>query len=168
MPLNVAERQVQENFARLYGRDRVLTIGRCAILTKSHGGRPACGYCGVCERGCTTYSYFNSVHVTLPAAKATGKLTLRPYSVVHSVAYDPRTGRASGVNVIDAESGEAMRVPGARRLPLCVGARVHPHPAQLHQHPLAPGTGQLERRAGALSHGSLDGWRSDRHGAGTR
>jgi len=121
MPLNVAERQVQEKFAGLYGRERVLTIGRCAILTKSHGSRPACGYCGVCERGCSTYSYFNSVHVTLPAAKATGKLTLRPYSVVHSVAYDPRTGRASGVNVIDAESGEAMEFQ-ARIVFLCASA----------------------------------------------
>ncbi len=53
MPLNVAERQVQANLAKRYGRERVLTIGRCAILTKPHGGRAACGYCGVCERGCT-------------------------------------------------------------------------------------------------------------------
>lgn len=118
MPMNVAERQVQGAIARQYGRERVMTMGRCAILTKAHGGRPACGYCGVCERGCTTFSYFNSVHVTLPAAAATGKLTLRPYSVVESVVYDPRTGRASGVNVIDAQTMETM-VFEARVIFLC-------------------------------------------------
>ncbi len=108
MPLNVAEQFVRDGLARHYGRERVLTIGRVAILTEDHRGRAACGYCGVCERGCSTFSYFNSVHVTLPAAAATGKLTLRPWSVVHSVIYDPRTGKASGVRVIDARTNEVL------------------------------------------------------------
>ncbi len=112
--------------------------------------------------------YFNSVHVTLPAAKATGKLTLRPYSVVHSVAYDPRTGRASGVNVIDAESGEAIEFK-ARVVFLCASALESTRILlNSTQHPMAPGPGQFERGAGALSHGPLDGWRRDRHGAGAR
>ncbi len=108
MPMNVAEQFVRDGMARRYGRDRVLTIGRVAVLTENHRGRAACGYCGHCESGCTTYSYFNSVHVTLPAARETGKLTLRPWSVVHSVIYDPRTGKAAGVRVIDARTGEAL------------------------------------------------------------
>jgi choline dehydrogenase-like flavoprotein len=121
MPLNIAEQSVRDALARRYGRDRVLTIGRCAILTENHRGRAACGYCGVCERGCSTFSYFNSVHVTLPAAQATGKLTLRPWSVVHSVSYEPRTGKASGVRVIDAQTSEVLEFR-ARVVFLCASA----------------------------------------------
>jgi choline dehydrogenase-like flavoprotein len=80
----------------------VLTIGRCAILTQNHRGRLACHYCGPCERGCITNSYFSSIAATLPAARATGRLTLRPNSVVAEVLYDAKKGRARGVRVIDA------------------------------------------------------------------
>ena len=55
-----------------------MTIGRCAVLTEVHNGRAACHYCGTCERGCTTKSYFSSVSVALPAAAATGNMTLIP------------------------------------------------------------------------------------------
>ncbi|MFI5207469.1 MAG: GMC oxidoreductase [Gemmatimonadales bacterium] len=108
MPFNVAEQFVKGGLQAHYGRERVLTIGRAAILTEPLRGRAACSYCGVCERGCSTFSYFNSVHVTLPAAQSTGRLTLRPFSVVHSVMYDPRTGKASGVRVIDANTNEVL------------------------------------------------------------
>jgi len=121
MPLNLAEQFVRDGLARRYGRERVLTIGRCAILTEAHRGRAACGYCGVCERGCSTFSYFNSVHVTLPAARATGKLTLRPWSVVRSVDYDARRGKASGVQVIDARTSETIEYR-ARVIFLCASA----------------------------------------------
>lgn len=110
MDLNCAERVVKEGVARAYGRERVLTIGRCAILSVDHNGRRACHYCGTCERGCTTHSYFSSLAATLPAAAATGRMTLRPYSVVHSVTVDPRTGRADGVRVIDAQSHEDVEL----------------------------------------------------------
>src|SRR5256885_9270378 len=83
-------------------------IGRVAILTAPHGGRAACHYCGPCERGCITHSYFNSIGVTLPAARATGRLTLRPYSVVESVLYDERRDRATGVRGIDAQTHQAL------------------------------------------------------------
>ena len=74
-----------------------------------------------CERGCSTFSYFNSVHVTLPAAQATRKLTLRPWSVVHSVSYDPRRGKASGVRVIDAQTMQPLEF-NARVIFLCASA----------------------------------------------
>src|SRR6185369_783649 len=61
-------------------------------------------YCGPCERGCITRSYFSSVNATLPAAEMTGRMTLRPNSIVHSVIFDPRTRRATGIRVIDAET----------------------------------------------------------------
>jgi choline dehydrogenase-like flavoprotein len=108
MEMNCAERVVRDAMAGRWGRSRVLTIGRSAVLTQAHLGRSACHYCGPCHRGCVTRSYFSSVTATLPAAQATGHLTLRPHSVVHSVSYDPRTGRARGVRVIDAVSREAL------------------------------------------------------------
>src|SRR5438094_896310 len=84
--------------------DRMLTIGRAAVLTRVHKGRAACHYCGVCHRGCITGSYFSSLSSTLPAAQKTGRFTIRPYSVVHSLIFDPKTRRVSGVRVIDAQT----------------------------------------------------------------
>jgi choline dehydrogenase-like flavoprotein len=104
MQLRCAEQLVRDKMAAKWGRERILTIGRCAILTTRHNGRAACHYCGPCERGCVTHSYFSSLGSTLPAARRTGKLTLRPNSVVHSVMYDETRDRATGVRVIDAAS----------------------------------------------------------------
>jgi len=108
MQLNCAEMLVRDAMAKHFGRDRVLTIGRTAILTKDYGDRAACHYCGPCERGCITRSYFSSVNATLPAAEKTGRMTLRPHSVVHSLIFDPRTRTASGVRVIDAQARASL------------------------------------------------------------
>ncbi len=108
MQFSCAESHVRERLARAYGRERVLTIGRCAVLTRNHHGRKACHYCGPCERGCITRSYFSSLNATLPAAAATGRLTLRPWSVVESISYDGGRRRATGVRVIDANSFESL------------------------------------------------------------
>jgi choline dehydrogenase-like flavoprotein len=118
MALNCAEQLVKDAVARAWGRDRVLTIGRCAVLTEAHNGRAACHYCGPCHRGCITRSYFSSVNATLPAARATGRLTLRPFSVVHSILYDKRKGRAAGVRVIDGQTKRALEFQ-ARIIFLC-------------------------------------------------
>ncbi len=104
MDLNCGETFVRNKLAKHFGGERVLTIGRAAILTQAHQGRAACHYCGPCERGCITRSYFSSVNATLPAAEKTGRMTLRPFSVVHSVSFDSKTRRATGVRVIDAKT----------------------------------------------------------------
>lgn len=104
MELNCAEKVVRDRLAKHFGGERVLTIGRSAILTQALNGRAACHYCGPCERGCITRSYFSSVNATLPAAEKTGRMTLRPFSVVHSVGFDSKTRRASSVRVIDAQT----------------------------------------------------------------
>src|SRR5439155_9933416 len=108
MALNCAEQVVRDGVAKRFAPERIVTIGRVAILPAPHRGRPACHYCGPCERGCITHSYFNSIGVTLPAARATGRLTLRPYSVVHSVIYDGQRDRAAGVRVIDAQTRQPL------------------------------------------------------------
>jgi choline dehydrogenase-like flavoprotein len=104
MPMNVVETAVRDRMRARFGDARQMTIGRVAILTQQHQGRAPCHYCGPCQRGCITRSYFSSINATLPAATATGRLTLRPYSIVRSVVYDPKSGRASGVRVIDART----------------------------------------------------------------
>src|SRR3954464_4338185 len=109
---------VKDAVARAWGRERMVTIGRCAVLTEAHNGRAACHYCGPCHRGCITRSYFSSVNATLPAAQATGRLTLRPYSVVHSILLDKKTGRATGVRVIDGQTKKAIEF-SARVVFLC-------------------------------------------------
>src|SRR2546425_4616923 len=118
MGMTCAETHVRDAVAKYWGRDRVVTIGRCAVLTQSHNGRAACHYCGPCHRGCVTPSYFSSINATLPAAQATGKLTLRPYSVVHSITYDKRRGRATGVRVSDGQTKHALEFQ-ARIIFLC-------------------------------------------------
>ena len=118
MELNCAERVVQDAVAKYFGDERVLTIGRCAILTRTHNGRAPCHQCGPCERGCITRSYFSTVNATLPVAQKTGRLTLRPHSVVHSLIFDPATRRVSGVRVIDAQTRQSLEFR-ARIIFLC-------------------------------------------------
>jgi len=81
--------------------DRKVIIGRAAILTQPHQGRAACHWCGHCDRGCTTHSYYSSPGSTLPAAAKTGRMTLKPNSVVRELIVDTNTGKAKGVRVIN-------------------------------------------------------------------
>ncbi len=103
MPMSCSEAWVKEGLAKRYGGDRVLTVGRVAVLSEAHNGRPACHYCGDCHRGCNTGSYFNSVQTTLKDALATGRCTVRPFSVVHSLIWDEQQGKVTGVRVIDGQ-----------------------------------------------------------------
>jgi len=105
MDFNCSERHLRESIAKNYN-DRILTIGRTANLTVAHNGRGPCQFRNRCIRGCPYGGYFSSNAATLPAAYATGNVTLRPFSVVESIIYDPKKKRASGVRVIDAETME--------------------------------------------------------------
>ncbi|RYF63452.1 MAG: GMC family oxidoreductase [Cytophagaceae bacterium] len=91
--------------------DRPVIIGRAAHLTKpnpihTQQGRAQCQHRTLCERGCPFGGYYSSNSSTIPWAMNTGKLTLRPDSVVHSVIYDEKKGRATGVRVVDAHTGQ--------------------------------------------------------------
>jgi len=111
MEMTCVEMDLRDALAKHFD-DRIMTIGRSAVLTRVHKGRAACHYCGVCHRGCITQSYFSSLNSTLPAAQKTGRLTIRPYSVVHSLNFDPQTRRVSSVRVIDAQSKNALEFKG--------------------------------------------------------
>ncbi len=106
--MNKVEKEIQKRIMGNY-RDRDVIIGRCAHLTQPkeihlQQGRGQCQARSLCERGCPFGAYFSSNSSTLPWAAKTGNLTLRPDSVVHSIIYDEKEGRATGVRVIDAHS----------------------------------------------------------------
>ncbi|MFT5883794.1 MAG: choline dehydrogenase-like flavoprotein [Arcticibacterium sp.] len=109
---NCVEQHVSDKLKEHYP-DRHLVQGRWAQLTEPQEihleqGRGKCQASNLCMRGCPYGGYFSSVSSTLPWADKTGNLTIRPFSVVHSIIYDEATGKASGVKVIDAETKEEM------------------------------------------------------------
>ncbi|WP_224484967.1 GMC oxidoreductase [Robertkochia aurantiaca] len=123
MELNCVEQHLQKSIAGKYS-DRVLTIGRTAHITegtKPGLGRSQCQYRNRCMRGCPFGAYFSSNSSTLPAAEATGNMTLRPNSIVHEVLYDEDTQRATGVRIIDAETKESIEFK-AKVIFLCASA----------------------------------------------
>ena len=108
MELNCIEDHLKDDIKKNY-KDRILTIGRTAIITegtKPGLGRSTCQYRSRCMRGCPFGSYFSSNSSTLPAAEVTGNMTLRPNSLVHEIMYDADSKRATGVRVIDSETKE--------------------------------------------------------------
>jgi choline dehydrogenase-like flavoprotein len=109
MELNCVERHLKQSIAEKFGR--TLTIGRAAHLTALLPHSPQRGKCqfrNLCIRGCPYGAYFSSNASTLPAAEATGNMTLRPNSIVYELIYDQRKGRASGVRVLDAETNQQL------------------------------------------------------------
>jgi len=152
IPLNVVERDLRRRIESLYP-ERHLTIARCAVLTEPLPGRLPCHYCGPCWRGCSTGSYFSSQSSTLPAALATGNLTLRPMSVVHSVIYDEQRDRATGVRVVDAETKEMLEF-NARIVFLCGSTLGSTHVLLNSRTPRFPGG--LGSSGDALGHQLMD------------
>ncbi len=110
MPLSVGEQKIRD--AARAKMNRVLTIGRVAVLTKGMGAsRQACHYCGPCNRGCVTGSYFSSVTSTIPDALRTGRLTLLTNAVAANVVMADG-GKARGVRYIDAATKDERTVNG--------------------------------------------------------
>lgn len=110
MELNCVEQHLQQSIQNNY-TDRHMIVGRCAHLTEPREihrqqGRGSCQYRHYCYRGCPYGGYFSSNSSTLPWAAKTGKLTMRPHSVVHSVIYDEEKEKATGVRVIDTQTKE--------------------------------------------------------------
>jgi len=109
MELNCVEQDFKKVMKDKFGR--LLTIGRTAHATAPLPHSPqrgTCQYRNLCSRGCPYGGYFSSVSSTLPAAEKTGNMTLRPNSIVHEIIYDEKKGKATGVKVLDAETGEQV------------------------------------------------------------
>jgi choline dehydrogenase-like flavoprotein len=94
-------------------KDRVVIDARCAHITDPQEihrqqGRVKCMNQAMCNRGCQFGGYFSSNASTLPWAMKTGNMTLRPHAVVHSIIYDEKKGRATGVRIVDANTKEVI------------------------------------------------------------
>ncbi|MGX5821007.1 GMC oxidoreductase [Chitinophaga lutea] len=100
MEMNCFEQAVKKRIEGSFP-DRRMTMFRTANLTRPIGARSACQYRNLCSRGCPFGAYFSTQSSTLPAAAQTGNLTLRPDSIVNSIIYDEKKGKATGVRVID-------------------------------------------------------------------
>jgi choline dehydrogenase-like flavoprotein len=110
--MTCVEKYFKEQMAKAY-KDRPVIIGRCAHITKPEPihlqqGRAQCMNRSLCQRGCPYGGYFSSNSSTLPWAAKTGKMTLRPNSVVHSIIYDEKKQKATGVRVFDSETKEMI------------------------------------------------------------
>jgi len=106
MELNCVEKVLQKSISKKYS-NRYMTIGRVAHITegtKPGLGRSNCQFRNRCRRGCPYGAYFSSNSSTLPAAAATGNMTLRPNSIVYEMIYDEQKKKAKGVKIIDSES----------------------------------------------------------------
>lgn len=104
MELNCLEKEVAARIKAHYNDGRRLIIGRTANLTAKIGDRGPCQFRDKCNQGCPLSGYFSSNAATLPAAAKTGRLTIRPFSIVQEVLYDKEKQRATGVRIVDAET----------------------------------------------------------------
>ncbi|RYD49996.1 MAG: GMC family oxidoreductase, partial [Sphingomonadales bacterium] len=139
MQMNVAEKWLKERLeATSPGRKLINTRLSNMTEDKPDQGRSKCQFRNQCGRGCSFGAYFSTQAVTLPAARATGRLTLRPDSVVTSLEYDAATKRVTGVRVVDANTREAEVIP-ARLVFLCASAMAS---TQILMNSRIPGTGK--------------------------
>lgn len=109
MELNCVEKDLRDKLASTLGRK--LIIGRTANLSGplKHDQSPqrsTCQYRNLCMRGCPFGAYFSSNSSTLPSAERTGNMTMVTNAIVHELIYDNAKGKATGVRVLDAETGQ--------------------------------------------------------------
>lgn len=172
--LNCVEQDARGKIKSKMGR--VLTPGRTANMTVPHNGRGACQKRNRCMRGCPYGGYFSSLAATLPAAEATGNLTIRTHSIVHSLIYDPKTGKASGVNVIDAVTKKTLEFK-SKIVFLCASAlgstfillnsRSEQHPNGLGSSSEALGRYLMDHHLGCGASGDYEGF-DDKYYKGRR
>ncbi|PRD47078.1 GMC oxidoreductase [Sphingobacterium haloxyli] len=106
MDFNVVEKDLAARLQKEYGGKRHFIMGRTANITKPHHGRVNCQYQNQCSLGCNFGAYFSTQSSTLPPSMATGNLTLRPFSIVTRILYDKDTQKATGVEIVDAETNK--------------------------------------------------------------
>jgi choline dehydrogenase-like flavoprotein len=111
-PLN----SVENHFSKVVGsnyQNRHVISARCAHLSVPQPihiqqGRVMCQKRVLCQRGCPFGGYFSANSTTIPWALKTGKLTLRPHSVVQEVIFDDKKGKATGVRIMDTETKQVI------------------------------------------------------------
>ncbi|GAA0735691.1 GMC family oxidoreductase [Sphingomonas sp. ABOLD] len=122
MPMNVAEKWLKERLeSKFPGRKLINTRLSNMTEDKPDQGRTKCQFRNQCGNGCSFGAYFSTQAVTLPAARATGKLTLQSDAVVTNIEYDAAKKRVTGVRYVDAKTGQAQ-VVNADLVFLCASA----------------------------------------------
>ncbi|MDE3236473.1 MAG: GMC family oxidoreductase [Bacteroidota bacterium] len=106
MDMTCVEKDVAARIKQYYKGKRAMIIGRVAHVTGPLEGRTQCQFRNKCWLGCPFGGYFSTQSSTLPAAQKTGNLTLRPWSIVTKILYDKDKKRATGVEVLDAETNK--------------------------------------------------------------
>ncbi len=137
MPMNIAEKWMKQQIETQYP-GRKLINARLSNLTedKPEQNRTKCQLRNQCSNGCSFGAYFSTQSVTLPAARATGRLTLKSDAVVTNLEYDPAAKRVTGVRFIDAKTGQA-EVVSANIVFLCASAMAS---TQIMMNTRAPGS----------------------------
>lgn len=120
MGFNAGEQRFADLLKQRYANRRLIP-GRTANLTRAIGDRGPCQYRDQCSRGCSFGAYFSTQSSTLPAARATGRLTLLTDTIVDSIEYDPKTRRATGVRLLNAKNG-TRSVETSKIIFLCAGS----------------------------------------------
>lgn len=100
MEMNCIEKHFAQKIKATF-KERFVTNGRVANLTKGWEGKGPCQYRNLCDRGCPFGGYFSSNSATIPVAVATGNLTIRPHAIVYEIIYDEQKSKAIGVRIID-------------------------------------------------------------------
>ncbi len=106
MEMTCVEKDISVRLKEYYKGQRHLIIGRSANLTAPIPGRTQCQFRNRCWEGCPFGGYFSTQSSTLPAAMKTGNLTVRPWSIVTRVMYDKDSKKATGVEILDAETNK--------------------------------------------------------------
>jgi choline dehydrogenase-like flavoprotein len=109
MEMNCVEKDVSARVMQHYENKRQMIIGRCANITEPIQERSNCKYRNKCWLGCPFGAYFSTQSSTLPAAMKTGKLTVRPWSIVTKILYDKDSKKATGVEILDAETNKTYQ-----------------------------------------------------------
>jgi choline dehydrogenase-like flavoprotein len=120
MPLLCQEALFRNRVKEKLGR--TVTLTRSANITKPINMRQPCHYCGPCERGCVTHSYFNSAFTTVADALRTGNCTLISNAMAYKVLTDPDSSKARGLLYIDRNTKQPHEMYG-RTVILCAQAQ---------------------------------------------
>jgi choline dehydrogenase-like flavoprotein len=106
MDMTCVEKDFSARMKDLFKGSRHVIIGRTANITEALEGRSNCQFRNKCWLGCPFGAYFSTQSSTLPAAMKTGNLTVRPWAIVTKILYDKDKKRATGVEVLDAETNK--------------------------------------------------------------
>jgi len=151
MKMSCGEILLKDRVKAQFGR--TVTIGRVAIVTQNHNGRLACHYCGPCERGCSTFSYFSSPFTTVADAQKSGNCTLITNAVVSHVNMNNDQNKASGVTYVERLTRQVKEVR-AKAIILCAQALESTRillNSSTHEYPNG-----LANSSGALGHYLMD------------